>query len=1213
MKIQELSDFPALEQLARALWREGTARGAAVLVGAGFSKNAERPGIDTPEPPLWGDLAAEMTKQLYAHSPDEAPKDSLRLAEEYRAYFGQAALDEFIRTRILDHAWEPGLLHRSLLELPWSEVLTTNYDTLLERTALTAADYEIVRTTSDLAHAGGRRIIKLHGSIGTSEHFIIAEEDYRTYPTRFAAFVNLARQVFIENEFCLLGFSGDDPNFLQWSGWVRDHLGDSTRRIYLVGAFGLGSAKRKLLEARNVAPIDLAPLVKGKSPRDRQKSAISIFLKFLSEAKPKAQSSWMPAPQTAYDFLPTTLEDMKRQGKDAEYAASLLDKAAEVWKRDRETYPQWLVCPTAARQHLRFGTMRLRTSLPAALSQCQPSRRAEILYEIAWRHAVSYWPIDDQLAALLATVADPSQPCGLSINQQLEIVAILMRTARRSGDNAAFLSWVGVFEKYSEPETDFRAEIAYQRCLVARDRLDYSSLSTEMRIIGGQDPVWRLRRASLHCELGEFAEASSLISEASFDIDKRQRRDRNSLWVRSRRAWVEWLARVAKRDHLVIHELPWPWEFKMDKCDPEDEIDQLKVDVGEALRKRREESLPITPLFQPGHYKDASDTVRLESAAIIEPREVLDQLAESVGLPIRLNRYSMFGHVASDATELVYRQTFDWYVRFLREVGSHSNRSFERYFGRIAIATLPDTVASSLCEQVTAAIAFWRKKVATIPRGNSIDFIEAVGRLQLFIEAMSRLTVRQDTNVAQQSFDLAQDLAHDSSLNHPWLVERIANLASYSAQAVPLSDRHRLVLSALEFPLGTEKGMDQGPFRWLRPMEAFFGVNPNRPSGDTRWVRRIEALLLASNANNPGRPEAVLRLHYLATHEGLTDDEREAFGLALWSETDGMQFPLPSKTDLLPHTFVQLPAPTGIDVVRSVCSRLFDTDIKGVLAPPQPMSSYGIADNTNQIRAIWATAQSKLRPTGQQACVLFDNMTSWCPSCIGDGQDSFGAQLLRSFYSGVRPVLGQALAYVVVPSLAPEDLTPARARSLMALIKNEEVHAARVALPYFADAGNDILGEIIQCIRRGVGGRRFEEVAGGTAAIEVWTNIDRDCGQTTLPKDLVVQVLSAIETRYKIGMTALLHCARHLVELNRLTAEEEMRLVDALGDLIDDTRYEAIDPDSREATSASLVRLECVQLASALRSRHAHEASVQAWLDAGRLDPLPEVRFVLNG
>ena len=203
---------------------QGNRPGAALLVGAGFSKYAELPAPDTLEPPLWGDLASAMAMQLYPLAPNDAPKDPLRLAEEYRTNFGQAALDEFVRMHIPDRKWEPGSLHRRLLNLPWSDILTTNWDTLLERAAddVSAYTYDIVRLTADLPHVRAPRIVKLHGSIGTSDHFIIAEEDYRTYPVRFAPFVNLARQIFIENELCLLGFSGDDPNFLQWSGWVRD-------------------------------------------------------------------------------------------------------------------------------------------------------------------------------------------------------------------------------------------------------------------------------------------------------------------------------------------------------------------------------------------------------------------------------------------------------------------------------------------------------------------------------------------------------------------------------------------------------------------------------------------------------------------------------------------------------------------------------------------------------------------------------------------------------------------------------------------------------------------------------------------------------------------------------------------------------------------------------------------------------------------------------
>jgi hypothetical protein len=126
--IASLPDYPALQQLARALWRNGSVRGASILVGAGLSKNAERPGAGSPEPPLWSELLEEMVQRLYPHDKGAARSNPLRIAEEYRTYFGQAGLDDFLRTRFPDRSWTPGSLHRDLLELPWADVLTTNWD-----------------------------------------------------------------------------------------------------------------------------------------------------------------------------------------------------------------------------------------------------------------------------------------------------------------------------------------------------------------------------------------------------------------------------------------------------------------------------------------------------------------------------------------------------------------------------------------------------------------------------------------------------------------------------------------------------------------------------------------------------------------------------------------------------------------------------------------------------------------------------------------------------------------------------------------------------------------------------------------------------------------------------------------------------------------------------------------------------------------------------
>jgi hypothetical protein len=108
--ITSLPDYPALQQLARALWRDGSVRGAAILVGAGRSKNARRVADDTPEPPVWRELRDKMIERLYRHDPKAAPSNPLRIAEEYRTYFGQAGLDDFIRTSFPDRSWTPGPL-----------------------------------------------------------------------------------------------------------------------------------------------------------------------------------------------------------------------------------------------------------------------------------------------------------------------------------------------------------------------------------------------------------------------------------------------------------------------------------------------------------------------------------------------------------------------------------------------------------------------------------------------------------------------------------------------------------------------------------------------------------------------------------------------------------------------------------------------------------------------------------------------------------------------------------------------------------------------------------------------------------------------------------------------------------------------------------------------------------------------------------------------
>lgn len=88
-----LPDYAALKKLASALWQQDKSyHGAAVMVGAGFSRSAALTGNATRKMPLWSDFSGKLSTELASKS-----MDPLSLAEEYCAYFGKQALHDLIK------------------------------------------------------------------------------------------------------------------------------------------------------------------------------------------------------------------------------------------------------------------------------------------------------------------------------------------------------------------------------------------------------------------------------------------------------------------------------------------------------------------------------------------------------------------------------------------------------------------------------------------------------------------------------------------------------------------------------------------------------------------------------------------------------------------------------------------------------------------------------------------------------------------------------------------------------------------------------------------------------------------------------------------------------------------------------------------------------------------------------------------------------------
>ena len=134
-----------------------------------------------------------------------------------QASIGPPALHDILAEAIPDNDFQPSPLHEQLLDLPWSDVFTTNYDTLLDRAVSQAPyrGYSVIRKPSELVYSNNPRLIKLHGCISDPSSCVVTDDDYRNYPRDLAPFVNTVCQSLVEKTLCLIGFSARDPQFRQ--------------------------------------------------------------------------------------------------------------------------------------------------------------------------------------------------------------------------------------------------------------------------------------------------------------------------------------------------------------------------------------------------------------------------------------------------------------------------------------------------------------------------------------------------------------------------------------------------------------------------------------------------------------------------------------------------------------------------------------------------------------------------------------------------------------------------------------------------------------------------------------------------------------------------------------------------------------------------------------------------------------------------------------
>lgn len=472
---------------------------ASIMVGSGFSKNADMD--DSVQMKDWNALGIDFYKRLYSvESVEGAEINPIRLASQIEASFGRNELEEMIVSSLPDDKVTPGRLHSQLLSLGWKDIFTTNYDTLLERCLPIAKQYNIVTNKSTLLYKTSPRIIKLHGSFKDVRPFIITEEDYRTYQSKFPEFVNTVRQALIEGVLCLIGFSGNDPNFLQWIGWMRDVMGQSAAPVIMFSCdTDIHESELKLYNQRGIDVISLPAIAKGMLLSIEE--SIEFTFNYLKEQEKK--KSWSAS------------LDVKNHIRKIDIA-SLIEEMSAI----RESYPGWIILPKE--HYLDFHDNLSLVSYIYKLSVENIDEYIDYMFELDWRYTVSLsikcMPNYKSALETIVSLQTDKKNCYKVISLAISLLSIyrLEFEEEKSEHLVEFID--GLLNKNKSVTLYNRFQ--YERILLATSKLDITSANKLLNQwdINSTDYVSALWKSCVYAEIGEQEKALSILDPICSDI-----------------------------------------------------------------------------------------------------------------------------------------------------------------------------------------------------------------------------------------------------------------------------------------------------------------------------------------------------------------------------------------------------------------------------------------------------------------------------------------------------------------------------------------------------------------------------------------------------------------------------------------------------------------------------------------------------------------------
>ena len=1254
-----------LLQLRRELWQQPRSR-ATVMVGAGFSQNA-RPssGIDI-RFPTWRELTRAMFDEIYPPTASATTdreeqfsrSNPLRVASEYEAAFKRQRLESFLHAHVPDSGHQPGPMHELLLQLPWRDVFTTNYDTLLERTEVTERAYQPVMTVEKLTTAIPPRIVKLHGTLPSQTPFIITEEDYRTYPRRFAPFVNTVRQSLIENSFVLIGFSGDDPNFLEWIGWIRDELEDHHAPIYLTGVLSLDHVQRSLLARRGVTPIDLAPVFADQSGSPAP--AIKWFLENLKIGRPPSPHRW-PGGNTvtreARDYQPALLLDGLSEPEEVSLSRPDQDVDEETaedilmrWSFERGRYPGWLVAPSRIRSALWTKTQRWMMPLIKFSNGRSAIDRIRIFYELNWRLETSMMPLfDDTKEPFEQAVEDlfPSLSGGSTVDNTskeqrsflphidvaeawLKLAFALLREAREMYDTQRWHHFKERIEKIVVTAPKFSDQQALWmmwniRRREAKAALDKWSPSSDAVLA-------TMRKAGMLADLDALNEAQELLRATLHQIRRSiYTKIAPNLYLLSLEGWCTYLMYTVqtridldnmaygrgKPDLELRDRYTDRWqELKTLECSPWPMLEDFEsMLAGEPPGPSWTERVVFE--FDPGS-EVIQRNVRGTGLSPWLPAFACIRLYEQVGIPLRFSNSAL-----SNACTWVMQFNSFWSPALLILAGKIDKLKEQHLLDRTKIANMKGELALNIHQWAMEALKREHSALtSSIPLGSHLGEL-----LEALIEVLSRLTIKVRPEELREAMSAALALYSEPGVQKHISLTR--SCQSWTERLLEAADETQVLdwlPEMIRSAIHEEKRASNILQEWRDPVadvpvRLIENVRSNQCANlaireATDWLMNR-----ARSASGEAWRRIMMRLMHVHRTDVMTSDQEVDMGSILWSHTASDGFPdLP---DVDRFMFLYCPFPEDVNIVDMLKAQLLEdapqksvTDIPdgriSVQDSPDPLI-IALARASRPVIHVPYESKGIIDWTRKDTEILWARVVEWWHN------DK------RALHLGARGVVATArhaamfLWRAVLPMM--EAASEVEWADILAFLQDTRDHGVHptAAWAYVLIHRSSEAHKVGRIVTEDLSSDVEDAVVAGAAALRHWIHLGNAGLSERPPAEAIDALLHRVVFRRRIAAAS---CMRQLtLLLNEQTQSFDSRHVDmmisSVTPWIESVRLPVLDgddggfhEDERPALRVHLGRFTAA-LSDVLRIRSPGRPEPKAITDLRNQyasDPLPEVR-----